>query len=173
MHNKSASCTAFFYKGIISAIHLTSIIKKTNEQRLYIQTGCLKKFVIKLISQHTINMFKLSLSLRAWNSRNFNAVLKKEIGSLAANHLPLQQGLSYSSYAIGDNVSARIINVESNNEFILAKAGLFYTGVIAGCNCDDDPSPVDELNEYCEVLFSINKQTAEATVTFLTDSNTS
>lgn len=117
-------------------------------------------------------MFKLSLSLQAWNSRDFNAVLKKEIGSISANHLPLQQGLSYSSYAIADNVSARIINVESNDEFILAKAGLFYTGVIAGCNCDEDPSPVDEINEYCEVLFSINKQTAKATVSLITEDET-
>ena len=130
------------------------------------------KFVIKPKNEHTIIMFKLSLSLQAWNNSDFNAVLKKEIGSMPADHLPLQQGLSYSSYAIADNLSARIINVESDNEFILAKAGLFYAGVIAGCNCDDDPSPVDEINEYCEVLFSINKQTAEATVSLLTDGNT-
>lgn len=114
-------------------------------------------------------MFKLSLSLQAWNSSDFDAVLKKEIGTITAKHLPLQQALSYSNYALGDNVSARIISVNSNAEFILAKAGLFYTGIIAGCSCNDDPSPVDEVNEYCEVIFSINKQTAEATVSLITE----
>ena len=48
--------------------------------------------------------------------------------------------------------------------FIRVKAGLAYNGIIAGCSCSDDPTPIDETNEYCEVLFSINKETAETTV---------
>ena len=112
-------------------------------------------------------MIYLSLSLQAWNTSAFNAVLKKEICSLDASVLPLQQGLSSSSYANAENLLVTILKVENNCEYIFVKAGLFYTGIIAGCNCADDPSPVDENNEYCEVLFSINKTTAEATVSLI------
>jgi len=109
-------------------------------------------------------MFKLTLSLHAWNTAAFNEVLIKEICSLGADELPLQQGLSQSSYANSDNLSVSVLNTENNDEFIFAKTGLFYTGTIAGCNCTDDPTPVDEINEYCEVMFSIDRQTGEATV---------
>ncbi len=112
-------------------------------------------------------MFCLSLSLKAWNTSAFNDVLKEEICSLDANSLPLQQGLSISNYANADNLSATILKVEDNDKTLLIKAGLFYTGIIAGCNCADDPTPVDENNEYCEVLFSINKTTAETTVSLI------
>ncbi|MFV9616929.1 MAG: hypothetical protein ACNYZG_13305, partial [Gammaproteobacteria bacterium] len=112
-------------------------------------------------------MFYLSQSLQAWNSDAFKNVLKKELCSINSNLLPLQQGLTQSSYAIGKNLSASVLRVESENNYIIVKAGLFYTGVIAGCNCADDPTPIDEINEYCDVLLRINKKTAETTVTLI------
>jgi hypothetical protein len=51
----------------------------------------------------------------------------------------------------------------------MLKAGVFYTGIIAGCSCSDDPSPVDEQNEYCDLLFTIDKLTAETQITLLVD----
>ncbi len=113
-------------------------------------------------------MFKLKNTLNAWNTETFSAVLIKEICSLDPDELPLQQGLSHSSYANGSNLSASVLNIECNDKFIFAKTGLFYTGVIAGCNCADDPTPVDELTEYCEVMFNINRSTAETTVSLIT-----
>ena len=103
-------------------------------------------------------MIKLARSLQAWNTDAFNDVLKREICCLKANLLPLQQGLKYSSIAKTESLSATVLKAEDNNGHILVKAGLFYTGIIAGCNCADDPTPVDENNEYCEVLFRINKK---------------
>ena len=81
--------------------------------------------------------------------------------------LPLQQGLSLSSYVGKSPVSAIILNTTEKTDSIQIKAGIFYTGIIAGCSCSDDPSPTDEQNEYCEVQFTINKTTAETTVTLL------
>lgn len=81
--------------------------------------------------------------------------------------LPLQQGLSLSSYVGKSPVSAIILNTTEKTDSIQIKAGIFYTGIIAGCSCSDDPSPTDEQNEYCEVQFTINKDTAETTVTLL------
>lgn len=110
-------------------------------------------------------MIQLSKALRAWQSPDFEAVMKEEIERLDADLLPLQQGLSQSSHAKSDKLSARIISVAEEADCLRVKAGLFYTGVIAGCSCADDPTPVDEINEYCEVRFDIDKRTAETTVT--------
>ncbi len=117
---------------------------------------------------HNIIMFSLPRSLRAFDTDTFNDVLKMEICSLSLDELPLQQGLSQSSYANDNNLSATVLKVDCNDEFIFAKTGLFYTGTIAGCNCADDPTPVDELNEYCELMFRINRQTGGTTVSLVT-----
>ena len=112
-------------------------------------------------------MFYLPFSLDAWNTPSFNAFLKQEVCSLDSNLLPLQQGLQNSSYAISDKLSVTVLDVKEDAANIIVKAGLLYNGIIAGCSCADDPTPIDETNEYCDVLFCINKQTAETTVTLV------
>lgn len=110
---------------------------------------------------------KLSKALQANHSPEFNKALKNEIQDLDPNLLPLQQGLSLSSYVGKTPFSAVILNVSEEADHIKIKVGIFYTGIIAGCSCSDDPSPTDEQNEYCELLFSINKETANTDVQLL------
>ena len=112
-------------------------------------------------------MIRLTKSLNAGGTPDFECILKTEIEQLDAEQLPLQQGLSTSSYALDDKLNVRIISVSEEANFIRAKIGIFYSGIIAGCSCADDPTPVEEQNEYCEVQLDINKMTAETTVTFL------
>lgn len=111
---------------------------------------------------------KLSKSVSAYASNEFKAILKSEIQNIPPNLLPLQQGLSLSSYVGKSPFSAVILNVSKENDSIKVKAGIFYTGIIAGCSCSDDPSPTDEQNEYCELQFNININTAETNITLLT-----
>jgi hypothetical protein len=113
-------------------------------------------------------MIRLHNIIKAWGTTEFNDVLKTEIEAMDATTLPLQQGLTISSHALDNNIQAMILNVSDNQNFIHVKAGIFYTGIIAGCNCADDPSPVEENNEYCEVQIVINKTTSESTIQLAT-----
>lgn len=112
-------------------------------------------------------MTRLPNSLNAWGTPGFTTTLKQEIERLDAAQLPLQQGLTRSSHVTDRPFQVRVIAVREENDLIQAKMGIFYTGTIAGCSCADDPTPVDELNEYCVLQFSISKKTAETTVTML------
>jgi hypothetical protein len=114
-------------------------------------------------------MSQLPESLRAWETPGFRDVLKREIEQLDACKLPLQQGLSSSSYVTDRPFQAMIISVSEEAGLIRAKAGIFYTGVIAGCSCADDPTPIDEQTEYCVLQFDIDRATAETTVTLLAE----
>lgn len=114
-------------------------------------------------------MSQLPKSLHAWKTAEFSAVLKQEIEQLDACKLPLQQGLSSSSYVTDRPFQAMVISVSEDAGLIRAKAGIFYTGVIAGCSCADDPTPVDEQTEYCVLQFDIDRTTAETTVTLLAE----
>lgn len=114
-------------------------------------------------------MIRLPAALDAWNSPQFMAVLKREIERLGGGQLPLQQGLTASSHALDDRFDAMIIGTADDAGFIHAKVGVFFSGIITGCSCADDPTPVEPQNEYCEMIFAIDKATAETTVTLLAD----
>ena len=112
-------------------------------------------------------MVRLTQALQAWGAPDFRDVLKAEIEGLDVDQLPLQQALAHSSAVTDHDRRVLILGVEEGEECITARAGIFYTGVIAGCNCADDPTPVEDQNEYCEVRLTISKTTAEAAVELL------
>jgi len=54
------------------------------------------------------------------------------------------------------------------DEIIQVKAGIFYKGIMGGCNCADDPTPDSKNNEYCEVQLDIDKVTGKTLVALVT-----
>ncbi len=114
-------------------------------------------------------MIRLTKALDAWGTPDFAGILKQEVAHLDAGQLPLQQGLSTASYVTDGKLDVMIISASEEAGCIRVKAGIFYAGIIAGCSCADDPTPVDELSQYCEVQLDISKATAETTVALLKD----
>lgn len=114
-------------------------------------------------------MIKLANALKAWKTPDFERALKDEIQNIDVAQLPLQEGLSLSSYVSGSEISAVILNITETPELIRVKTGIFYAGINAGSCCADDPTPLCEQTEYCEVQFDIDKRTAETTATLLKD----
>jgi hypothetical protein len=110
---------------------------------------------------------RLSKVLDVWGSSKFNAVFKAEIEKLGAGQLPLQQALSTGGFAMDDKLNVMIIRTWEEDEKIHIKAGIFYSGVIAGCSCADDPTPLNEIPEYCVLRFDMDKRTAETDVALL------
>ncbi|BAO45670.1 hypothetical protein [Thiolapillus brandeum] len=104
------------------------------------------------------------LEISKSDKAGFSAMLKKELKNLGLSGLPLQQGLSSSSVALDDKLQVVLLNIEDDTDRILVRAGLFYTGIIAGCSCADDPGPVEEQNEHCEVAIEILKATGTASI---------
>jgi hypothetical protein len=115
-----------------------------------------------------IEMIRLTKALNAWGTPEFEGALKQEIEQMDAAQLPLQQGLTTGSYAL-DGHKAMIIDVSEETGLIRVKAGIFYSGIIAGCSCADDPTPVNEESEYCVVQLDIDKHTAETTIALLAE----
>lgn len=112
-------------------------------------------------------MISLPLTLSSWGTPAFRESFKREVAQLSPALLPLQQGLSHSSVVADTPFSVVLIAAAEDAQQLHIKAGIFYAGIIAGCSCADDPTPVDEITEYCEVLFSINKANAETQLVLL------
>lgn len=112
-------------------------------------------------------MMQLTTALNAWGTPAFEKIFKDAIVQMDAALLPLQQALAQSSYTDGANRSVSILGISDEAGLIRVKAGIFYTGMIPGCSCADDPTPMNEISEYCEVLFTLDKVTAETSATLL------
>lgn len=106
---------------------------------------------------------QLPAALSAWGAADFPAVLKRELAALA-RELPLQQALSNSSAVASDKIEVMLIADEADADHIRAKVGIFFSGIVAGCNCADDPTPLETQNEYCELRLDIDRRTAAASV---------
>ena len=99
-------------------------------------------------------------TVAAWGTPAFRTAAKAEIEGLDSRLLPLEAGLTRASHVTADTVSAVILGADSEAGTLRLRAGLFYAGIIAGCSCADDPTPVAEITEYCEVEFLIDLDSA-------------
>jgi len=113
-------------------------------------------------------MIRLPQSRAAWNTADFEGVLKQELEQLDIRLLPLQQGMSQSSFVIEVPFQVMVISATDDHGVIKAKAGIFYKGIIPGCGCADDPTPDSEYAEYCELQLDIDRISAETHVTLMT-----
>lgn len=93
--------------------------------------------------------------------------LKQYIQALGPDELRLQQALSQSSMVSDSGINVLIFNVARGKGTITVRAGIQYKGFVAGCSCADDPSPVPEIDEYCELSVCINSATGTTDVELL------
>lgn len=108
-------------------------------------------------------------SAAAAGTRALAATLKAEIEGLDPQALPLQQGLARGSHVGEEPFRVLVLSLAEEPDWVRAKIGVCYTGIIAGCSCADDPTPLDEHAEYCEVQVEIERASAEARFTLLPD----
>lgn len=109
-------------------------------------------------------MIKLTESAKAWGSSSFKEIFRNEVSQLDGRLLPLQEAISQGSYANLEDFNVVVLGVSEQVKSICVKAGIFYSSVIAGCACSDDPAPENNLPEYCELQIDINKETAETSI---------
>jgi hypothetical protein len=109
-------------------------------------------------------MIRLPHTIRTWNTPTFRETFKHEIENLDPALLPLQEGLSRSSHVTATPFRAVPLAADHDAGRLRIRTGLFYTGIIAGCSCADDPTPIDEQTEYCVVEFDVDTASGEASV---------
>lgn len=114
-------------------------------------------------------MIHLPKSRDAWKTPEFDQTLKRELGAVDAARLPLQQGLTLSSMVSPEPFSVIVIDKGEIDTAIHCRVSIIYSGIIAGCSCADDPTPLDRQTEYCELSLEINKESAETRVILIED----
>ncbi len=121
----------------------------------------------QILTQPSLNSnmnFYLPHTLAAWDTPAFADAFKREAEQLDAAWLPLQQGLSGTSSVADAPFTVLLLATADAGDCIRVKAGVFYAGILGGCCCADDPTPVEAQPEHCELWFEIAKHSGEARV---------
>ncbi len=109
-------------------------------------------------------MIRLPGLLAAWGTADFEAAFRREAGSLGVDALPLQRCLAVGSHVLPNPVSLMLLGAEATAGVLRIRAGVFFTSTVAGCSCADDPTPPNELSEYCVLRFEIDMASAEVRI---------
>lgn len=78
------------------------------------------------------------------------------LGRLPTGALPLQHGCDQGGLVDDQAVSASVLGFEQTAGHLTARVGVFFTEVVGGCNCNDDPL---QTNAYCVVEVRIDRAT--------------
>jgi len=89
----------------------------------------------------------------------FAQTLQKEIRGLKSGSLPLHKATSQGGHVNDSNISVTVLAAKDLGNTISIKAGVFFSEVVAGCNCGEEPM---EHSAYCEMQITIDKNTADA-----------
>jgi len=100
----------------------------------------------------------LTESLKHWNTASFKDTFKSELLSLYTTALPLHLATNQGGHVNYSRIGLTILSTSEDENLVNVKTGIFFTEIVGGCNCDDDPI---EANTYCVLLIAINKTTAD------------
>lgn len=106
----------------------------------------------------------LTRSLTAFGTPGFEAALKEELSALGPDALGLQKELTAGSTALLDDLGVMILRRTETSGIIQLRTGIFFSSILGGCACADDPTPENENAEYCEIDITIDRLTGEARV---------
>jgi len=111
-------------------------------------------------------MIKLPQSLATFGTNQFNILLKQELAAIDKSELPLNRATTQGGLVNEEQVSILILTSIENTETIEIKLSVFFNEIVGGCSCGDPPM---QINNHCEILLEINKQTANAKFILLQD----
>jgi len=96
----------------------------------------------------------LAQCLEAVDSTDFGDCLARALKALPAGSLPLQGGCDQGGLVDDRDISASVLSVDQTKDCVTARVGVFFTEIVGGCNCNDDPL---EANAYCVLEVAIDR----------------
>ena len=105
----------------------------------------------------------LARTLAAWSGPQREAVLKQELEQLDPGLLPLRAAMAQGNQVAAEPVRVLVLATgEEGDACYGARVGLLFASLIGGCQCADDPSPLEALPEYAELQIRIDRLTGAA-----------
>ena len=102
---------------------------------------------------------RLPAAVHEWGSARFEQTLKDAIERLDAGCLPLYRATSEGGRVDASDLRVSVLGSHEDGQAIEARVGVFFTEVVGGCSCGDDPF---SRPGYCLLRVTIDRQTTSA-----------
>lgn len=109
-------------------------------------------------------MNSLRRSVAAFGTPDFAAALRADLAALGPDALGLQQALTAGSTAVCDGIDVMLLRQTESSDGLQVRIGVFFTSILSGCACADDPTPENTHSEYCEIDITIDRRTGMARI---------
>lgn len=103
-------------------------------------------------------MISLPKSIEAWPDGDVKRTLKNELEALPTGSLPLANYTTQGGMVDDENITITVFSIEDRSQYVSVRLGVFFSEVVGGCNCHDDPV---EENAYADISARIDKQSAK------------
>jgi hypothetical protein len=103
--------------------------------------------------------------LEAKDSSDLAQELCSTLKALPSGTLPLEAGRSQGGMVDDRDIAATVLGMEQTADHLLARVGVFFTEVVGGCNCNEEPI---EVNAYCLLEVRIDRATGNGQFTVAT-----
>ncbi len=104
-------------------------------------------------------MIRLNVPLIECDPGLFAQRLKSALEHLPPGTLPLAQATTQGGRVDDSDISVTVVALRDDGDFIRARVMVFFSEVVGGCSCGDDPLASNAQGEF-EV--SIDRRTADA-----------
>ena len=111
-------------------------------------------------------MVTYTQSIQNFQSDIFKHDFKYFIENISPGILPLFKCTSQGGIVDESNISASVLSITESFDTINVKTAIFFTEIVGGCNCADDPVSV---NAYGELVIGINKLSKEVSFSVIDD----
>ncbi len=107
-------------------------------------------------------MIRFDKVLKSWGSEDFTEQLQQTICALG-DALPLKDCCKHSGVIDFETIKPIILSSAESDSSVQIKLGVFFSEILSGCACSDDPSQAQMLeNGYCELEMLIDKASKQA-----------
>lgn len=100
----------------------------------------------------------LTQTLASWHSPRRESVLQRELEQLDPGLLPLREAMARGNQIAAEPVRVLVLSTADEADAYRARVGLLFASLIGGCQCADDPSPLEALPEYAELEIRIDRR---------------
>lgn len=100
-------------------------------------------------------------TLHDWPHNAGVAAIKADLEAMHPDRLPLHLATTQGGVVEPRGLTASVLRVSRDGDRLHARAGVFFTEVVGGCNCHDDPI---RANGYC--VLGIDLDAVSGTVHF-------
>ncbi len=82
--------------------------------------------------------------------------LQRDLNAIDSGLLPLAQAMQHGSMPVSGSHRALVHAVQSDGQRITARGMLLFHSVEAGCACENDPTPMNELQEQADFVITLD-----------------